>query len=80
MPNPKPATPLTDALEAFADTLAEEGVNPHGVEVSLLLPDWQHVALTLEAERGAPVPGDIGRIEVGGVRYLVRFSTKRRLC
>lgn len=77
MPMPKPppkSTPLTHALEAFADVLVEEGVNPRGVEVSLLPARLAARGAQLEAERGEPVAGDIGRIEVGGIRYLVRFT------
>jgi hypothetical protein len=40
--------------------------------VSLPLNDWRHVAQTLETERGAPVPGDIGKLEIGGGPYLIR--------
>ena len=41
------------------------------------LSDWQHLARTLDDERGAPVPGDIGKLEIGGVPYLIRYAAKR---
>ena len=65
------------ALEAFADALEAAGVDPRLVEVSLPKSEWRHVAQTLEAERGRPLPGDIGRVEVGGVPYLIRYAAKR---
>jgi hypothetical protein len=37
----------------------------------------QHLARTLDDE-GTNTTGDIGRIELGGVRYLVTFAAKGR--
>jgi hypothetical protein len=71
-----PKRPLTDALEAFADALEAAGINPRLVEVSMPLSDWQHLARTLDEERGSPVPGDIGRVELAGVRYLIRYAAR----
>ena len=71
------STPLLNALEAFADAMEAAGVDPRLVEVSLPLSEWRHVVQTLVAERGGPLPGDIGRIEVGGVPYLLRYAAKR---
>ena len=72
-----PHAPLTDGLEAFAVVLEAAGIDPQVVEVSLPLSDWQHLARTLDDERGAPVPGDIGKLEIGGVPYLIRYAAKR---
>ena len=71
------STPVTDGLEAFADVLEAAGIDPRVIEVSMPLSDWQHLARTLDDERGAPVPGDIGKLEVGGVPYLIRYAAKR---
>jgi hypothetical protein len=67
MPKP-PSKPATDALEAFADALEAMGIDPRSAKVSLPLSDWQHLARMLDDE-GASTTGDIGRIELGGVRY-----------
>ena len=72
-----PSTPVTDGLEVFADVLEAAGIDPQVVEVSSPLSDWQHLARTLDDERGAPVPGDIGKLEISGVRYLIRYAAKR---
>lgn len=72
-----PSTPLTDALEALADALEAAGIDPRVVETSLPLSDWQHLARSLDNERGDAV-SDIGKIEVGGVRYLIRYVAKGR--
>ncbi len=69
---PKPPF-LTHALEGFADALEAAGIDPRTVEVSLLLSDWRHLARTLDDEGTNPT-GDIGRIELGGVRYLIRSA------
>jgi hypothetical protein len=42
------------------------------VEVSLPKNDWQLLARTLDEERGEPVPGDIGKPEIGELPYLIR--------
>jgi hypothetical protein len=74
---PKPlSTPLTNTLEALADGLEAAGIDPRAVEVSLPLTDWQHLARTLDDE-GTNTTGDIGRIELGGARYLVSFGAPR---
>jgi hypothetical protein len=51
------------------------GIDPRAVEVSLQLSDWQHLARTLDDEK-TNTTGDIGRIELGGVRYLTRYGVK----
>jgi hypothetical protein len=62
-----PTTALTDALEAFSDALEAAGVDPRVVEVSLPLSEWRHVVQILEDEAGNSLPGDVGRVEIGGV-------------
>jgi hypothetical protein len=70
-----PEKPLTDGLDAFAAALEAAGVVPSAVEVSLHLDDWRHLARRLDEENpGTRVPGDIDWVEVGGIRYLVRFG------
>ena len=71
-----PSRPITDALEALADALEEAGINPRVVETSLPLTDWQHLARTLDNE-GTAAENDIGKIQIGGVRYLIRYAAKR---
>jgi hypothetical protein len=65
--------PVNDALEQFAAALQKVGADPSQVEVSLPLDEWRALAVALDVEKGGPVPGDIGRIEIAGVKYLVRF-------
>jgi hypothetical protein len=73
-----PKTLITQALKTFAKTLAQAGIEPGSVEVSMSLDNWQHLARVVEDERfGAPVPGDIGQLEIAGVRYVVRFEEPR---
>ena len=72
---PKPAF-LTHALEDFAEALEAAGIDPEQVEVSLPLFDWQHLARTLDEERGELVY--VGKKEFGVLRYLVRFAAEGR--
>jgi hypothetical protein len=39
-----PSTPLTNVLEAIGDGLEAADIDTRQVEVSLTLPEWQHLA------------------------------------
>ena len=65
--------PVTDALENFAEALRKAGINPSLIAVSIPLEEWRKLAGILDEEKGEPVGGNIGQIEVAGVKYLVRF-------
>jgi hypothetical protein len=65
--------PVTTALESFAAALGRAGIDPETVEVSLPLNEWQALARALDAE-GTKTRGDIGRVEIAGVRYRVRLG------
>jgi hypothetical protein len=69
---------LTNALDSFGHALKACGIDPHGVEVSLPVPHWRYIARQIETERGDAAPGHADRLEIGGVRYLVRFAAKGR--
>jgi hypothetical protein len=68
----KPPT-VTDALKAFAAALERAGIQPGEVEVLLSLDNWQSLARRLDEERHGEPGEDIGKITVGGVRYLIRY-------
>jgi hypothetical protein len=72
--------PLTTALTDFADALEKVGINPEVAEVSLPLDDWRHLARVLDQERGdePEVSNNIGRVRIGGVRYLIRHAAEGR--
>jgi hypothetical protein len=69
---------LIDVLVEFADKLEAEGIDPRLVDVLFPSREWYHLANLLEEEQGGPLSGDEARIEVHGVRYLVRFAAKGR--
>jgi extradiol dioxygenase family protein len=63
---------VADALTAFAEALENISIAPADVEVSLPLESWQVLARRLDEERTEKAE-DIGKLEVGGVRYLIRY-------
>jgi hypothetical protein len=67
--------PVTTALENFAEALRKAGIDPALVAVSVPLGEWRTLARVLDEEKGERVPGNSGQIEVGGVKYLVRFRS-----
>jgi hypothetical protein len=67
----------TAALVAFSETLAELGIDPSVVEVSLPAADWKALDKQLAKEHSDGLfegVGVTGEITVKGVRYLVRFG------
>ena len=67
---PKPS--VSAALTAFAEALDAIGIAPEDVEVSLPLEPWQKLARRLDEEQPDKAE-DIGKINVAGVRYLIRY-------
>jgi hypothetical protein len=67
MPTKRATTNTTAVLEAFADGLEAIGIDPGVVEVSLPLSDWRHLAQDQARRAGAR-----GKLEIGGVPYLIR--------
>ena len=69
----EPKRPVADDLEAFAAALASCGIPVQDVEVSMSLESWQRLGQRLDVENYEG-PEDIGRVEVAGVRYLIRYG------
>ena len=67
---------LTSTLLDFAEALRDAGIDPHKVEVSLPTPEWTALDRALAKEQVSDLFESVsvrGRLNVGGVRYLVRF-------
>jgi hypothetical protein len=67
---------LMSTLLDLAEALRDAGIDPHKVEVSLPTPEWKELHRTLAREQAADLFEGVsirGRLNVGGVRYLVRF-------
>jgi len=70
----------TATLAAFSDALSALGIDPHGVEVLMPVPDWMALDKQLAQEHADGLfegVGVTGEITVKGVRYLVRFGTEK---
>jgi hypothetical protein len=67
---------LTSTLLDFAEALRDAGIDPGKVEVSLPTPEWKSLDRTLAREQAIDLFEGVsirGRLNVGGVHYLVRF-------
>jgi hypothetical protein len=67
---------LTSTLLDFAEALRDAGIDPHKVEVSVPTLDWKALDQALAKEQVGDLFEGVsvrGQLNVGGVRYLVRF-------
>jgi hypothetical protein len=67
---------LTSTLLDFAEALRDAGIDPGKVEVSLPTPEWKALDRGLAREQALDLFEGVsirGKLNVGGVRYLVRF-------
>jgi hypothetical protein len=72
---------LTSVLLDFAEALRDAGIDPSKVEVSLPTPEWKALDRALAREHASDLFEGVsvgGRLNVTGVRYLLRFPACRR--
>lgn len=69
---------VTDALTAFAGIWENLGIQASDVEVSLPFQSWQRLGMRLVQEQHQASDSHVGKVEVAGVRYLIRSASQGR--